>query len=335
VRHGDLNPQELFSISDITDDVMAREKGLRDRVKAQFEIIDSPLCPEMIIGPHCNNPYDCLFGKCWDGLPEHNVFTLYYGGGRSHELYRNGILDIRDITSGYKLSDKQQIQFDCVTRNEVYLDKAKVSKFLSSLDYPLYYLDFETINPALPLFDNSKPYQQIPFQYSLHVQTSPGTQPEHYWFLAEGQDDPRLALLESLYRIIGPEGSVISYNKSFEVRTLQEMAEIFCDYERWVDDVNSRMVDLMEPFRSFCYYNPFQKGSVSLKQVLTAVTGRSYEGMDIAEGGEASRRFLDITFGNVSPEEIPRTRESLLKYCGQDTEGMVWIVDELRRLVTA
>jgi hypothetical protein len=334
VRQGDLNPQELFSISDITDDVLAREKGLRGRVKAQFEIIDSPLCPEVNVGPHCNKPYDCLFDECWNGLPEHNVFTLYYGGSKSHELYRNGVLDICEIIPGYKLSDKQQIQFDCATGNDVHLDKAMVSKFLSSLDCPLYYLDFETINPAVPLFDNSKPYQQIPFQYSLHVQTRPGAQPEHYWFLAEGQDDPRLAVLKSLHKIIGPEGSVMSYNKSFEVRTLKQMAEIFSEYERWVDDINSRMVDLMEPFRSFSYYNPLQKGSVSLKQVLTAVTGRSYERMDIAEGGEASRRFLHITFGNASPEEISRTRESLLKYCGQDTEGMVWIVDELRRLVT-
>jgi hypothetical protein len=135
-----------------------------------------------------------------------------------------------------------------------------------------------------------------------------------------------------LHGVVGTEGSIVVYNQSFEQGVLQDLGTAFPAYGAWSEAVTSRLVDLIVPFRSFHYYHPLQKGSVSIKAVLPAVTGRGYEGMAIAEGAEASLRYLDITYGNVSPEERVRTREELLAYCGLDTEGMVKIIERLEEI---
>ncbi len=333
VKHGEILPEEFFVMQDISAEVAAVEETTRDTVRQLLTLMDSNICPEPAVSPNCETPYPCaLQPECWANVPENSVFTLYYAGKKAYELYDKDIRCITDIPPDYTLSDKQQIQFDCLSSGEPFIDTAKINDFLATLEYPLHYLDFETINPAVPLFDGTRPYQHLPFQYSLHIQPSPGASAQHSWYLAEGRQDPRPELLRQLRDSIGPEGSIIAYNKSFEERALREMAEVFPEYKEWVENVNSRMVDLIIPFRGFSYYHPAQKGSASLKKVLPAVTGKNYNELEIGEGGEASLRYLTVTFEDVPEEEQRQTYEALLTYCGLDTEGMVWIVDELRRL---
>jgi hypothetical protein len=329
VRNDEIDPQGLFIIQDITDETAAASEGIRYRINDMLAVISSPRCPKVAIGPHCSDPYDCALAECWEGLPEHSVFTLYFGGKKSHELYGQGILDIMDIPADYKLNDKQRIQYACVVSGQPYIDAVSIKQFLSSLQYPLYFLDFETINPAIPLFDGTRPYQNTPFQFSLHVQGTPSAEAQHYWHLADGPQDPRPELLLRLHHVIGNKGSVVVYNQSFEQGVLRDLGTAFPEYREWSEAVISRLVDLIVPFRNFHYYHPLQKGSASIKAVLPAITGRGYEGLAIAEGGEASSRYLDITYGVVSEEERLRTREELLAYCGLDTEGMVRIIKRL------
>jgi len=332
VRNGEIDPQGLFIIQDITDETIAASEGIRDRINDMLEVISSPVCPKVAIGPHCSDPYDCSLVECWEGLPEHSVFTLYYGGKKSHELYGQGVLGITDIPVSYKLNDKQRIQCACVVNGQPYVDAVLIKQFLSSLKYPLYFLDFETINPAVPLFNGTRPYQNTPFQFSLHVQATPDAEAQHYWHLADGPHDPRPELLIRLHELIGNEGSIVVYNQSFEQGVLRDLGTAFPEYREWSDAVISRLVDLIVPFRSFHYYHPTQKGSASIKAVLPAITGQGYEGLAIAEGGEASLRYLDITYGDVSQEERLRTRQELLAYCGLDTEGMVRIIKRLEEI---
>ena len=333
VKNGEIIPEQLFAIHDITEEVAVASIELEAKVAEMLKIIDSPVCLEMGIGPHCSDPYDCLMQtECWDGLPEHNVFTLYYGGKKSHELYTSGILTVSDIPAGFKLNDKQRIQCSCVASGQPYIDKESIRGFLDSLEYPLYYLDFETFSTAVPIFDGTRPYQNIPFQYSLHVKATPGGDVTHVEFLAGGNRDPRLELLESLSRAIGTNGQVVAYNKSFEARVLNELGDTFPAYASWTANVTSRLVDLIVPFRGFSYYHPSQMGSASLKKVLPAVTGLSYEGLPIGKGDDASLAFLSITFDDVSQEEVESVRSDLLIYCRLDTEGMVKIVEELAKL---
>jgi len=333
VRNGEINPEELFTLQDISDEVAAASEGIRNRIAHMLEVIGASMCPEVTIGPHCSDPYDCSLTDCWEGLPEHNVFTLYYGGKKSHELYRSGVLNITDIPRDYKLNDKQRIQCTCVASGTPYVDKDAVRQFLTGLEYPLYYLDFETFGTAIPLFDGTRPYQNIPFQFSLHTQESAGGEVKHFAFLAEGRHDPRPELLSSLTRLIGSSGSIIVYNKSFEQNVLNDLGHAFPEYAGWITSIISRLVDLIVPFRSFYYYHPSQKGRASLKSVLPAITGKGYDEMPIAKGDDASLAFLGITFEDVAAEEVARIREDLLAYCALDTEGMVRIIERLREMV--
>lgn len=332
VRHGEIDPRELFIVQDISDGVATASVGIRDRIAQMIQAAANPLCPEVAIGPQCSDPYQCALSECWEHLPEHNVFTLYFGGKKSHELYRSGVLEITDIPAGYKLNDKQSIQCACVRSGVPYVNRGAIRKFIDGLEYPLYYLDFETFGTAIPLFDGTRPYQNIPFQFSLHIQESQGTTPKHYEFLAEGRQDPRPALLGSLSKLIDSKGSVIAYNKSFEETVLKECGKMLPEYALFTDDVVGRLTDLIVPFRGFHYYHPSQKGSASLKKVLPALTGQGYDEMAISKGDDASLAFLRITFEDVSEAEVAEVRRQLLSYCKLDTEGMVKIIERLEQI---
>ncbi|MBD3249178.1 DUF2779 domain-containing protein, partial [Candidatus Woesearchaeota archaeon] len=178
------------------------------------------------------------------------------------------------------------------------------------------------------------PYQQIPFQYSLHVVDSPGSKPKHISFLAEGSKDPRKEFLSSLKEALGSKGDIIVYNQGFEKARLNELAELFPKEKKWVESIFERVVDLLIPFRNFHYYNPKQKGSASIKDVLPAITGKdSYKKLDINNGEDASLQFINMAFGDYTQQEKEETRENLEKYCALDTEAMIWIVDELREKI--
>jgi len=255
------------------------------------------------------------------------------GGKKSAALFDSGVELIKDIPPDYKLNDKQRIQIECEKSGKIHVNTKRINEFLSTLKEPLHYLDFETFGDAVPLYDGTKPYQQIPFQYSLHTVDSNGT--KHYSFLHDDADDPSLSFLKSLKESLGDAGTVIVYNQSFEQKILRALANKFPEYKDWVEIVIDRMVDLLVPFRNFDYYNPVQRGSASIKKVLPAITGKGYENMDIADGMTASFSYLDITFraDETTPEEIKKIREDLEQYCKLDTEGMIWIVDELKKLV--
>lgn len=334
VKNGEINPRELFNVEDITEPVEFKSLDIRDKISEMTGIINSSDCPEALIGACCSDPYECpLMDNCWAELPEHNVFTLYYGGKKSCELYDRGIVEIADIPKTCKLNDKQQIQLYCVSNDNVHIDKEGINEFLSGLKYPLYYLDFETFSTVIPLYDGTRPYQNIPFQFSLHIQDNPDGSLQHHWYLAEGNNDPRPGLLAALHKAIGDTGSIVAYNKAFEENVLKNLALSFHEYSEWIEGILPRFIDLLVPFRSFAYYHPSQHGSASIKKVLPAITGSGYEGMAIAKGDDASLAYLDIAFGNLSDEEKSQVRNNLLEYCGLDTEAMARIVEKLYRLI--
>lgn len=332
VRKGDIDPLKLFAIVDITDDVMLELSNVPDRIEDMQAVIKATECPEVSIGGHCSTPYECALAECWQGLPDHNVFTLYRGGKLCTDLYNQGIFSIQDIPSTCKLSAKQKIQFDCVKNNEAYTDRGDIKAFLSSLENPLYFLDFETIGTAIPLFDGTKPYQNIPFQFSLHYLPGDGSELKNYSYLADGPDDPRPSLLDNLRKYIENTGSIIAYNKSFEQSVLNDLSKAFPERQGWIEDVISRLVDLLTPFRNFDYYHPAQNGSASIKHVLPAITGNGYEGLTIAQGNDASLAYLTMTYGEMPEEEKAVVRDDLLKYCRLDTEGMVRILRRLKEI---
>ena len=330
VKQGDIDPQQLFVTKDVTDRLKGFADGLETRIAEMLTVIDSDECPETAIGRHCNDPYACLLQEeCWKHLPEHHVMTLYSGKKLGEDLMAQGILDISNIPEDIKLNDKQQIQKDCVICGQPHIDSGEIKNFLKGLKYPLYFMDFETFATAIPIYDGTSPYQNIPFQFSLHVITKPGAMVEHYEFLAEGKDDPRPAFLAQLKRNMGPKGGILVYYATFEKSRLKELAGAFLEYQEWVESINERIVDLNVPFKDFSYYHPQQLGSSSLKHVLPALTNLSYKDLEIGEGTTASLKFMEAAFGNISDAERQKIRIDLLTYCGLDTEAMVRIIKQL------
>jgi hypothetical protein len=332
VKDGEIDPKELFVLQDISEQVEESSTGIQDRINALLEIISAPQCPEVAIGKHCRNPYICSLSECWESVPMGSVFDLYSGGNKSLELFDNGIQVISDIPDEYKLSGIQQIQKECAITGNPHINRAGIADFLSTLQYPLHYLDFETISPAIPLFDGTRPYQTVPFQFSLHVVRDEFSQAEHYSFLASGTEDPRPMFLKELKKVVGDTGSIIVYNQGFEEGILKELAQAFHQYNDWVNRVCSRLVDLLFPFQKFHYYHTLQKGSASLKAVLPAITGKGYEDLAISNGQVASVSFLSATFGGMSEAERVKVMSDLEKYCGRDTEAMIWIIEKLNEL---
>jgi hypothetical protein len=333
VKCGEIDPNGLFSIADISLEVEEASSGIEQRISDMLNVMSQQECPETGIGNYCHKPYECfLVEKCWEFLPPNNIFELRGGKKNQFSLYEKGILSINDIPDTIALSKQQEIQKECVQTGNTHIQKGEIREFLDKLVYPLHYLDFETIGPAIPLYDGMRPYQNIPFQFSLHIEKNEGLELTHYAFLAEGTEDPRPQLLGELKELLGSKGSIIAYNSGFEEGVLRELAEAFPEYSDWFIGIRERIVDLLKPFSSFHYYHASQKDTASLKKVLPAVTGRSYEDMEIGEGMDASIAYEQVTYGDASEEERQKVREDLLKYCKLDTEGMIFIVEKLKEI---
>jgi len=329
IKNGKINPKELISQEEVTEKVNLID-DIEANIKIFQEVINMDLPPDVCISMQCNKPYDCPLKKeCWETLPKNNV--LHLTNWRVYwKLLEEGIEDIKDIPPGTKLTAKDEIIIESIKTNKPYISKEHIKHFLSSLNYPLFNFDFETFDTAVPLFDNSRPYQKIPFQYSLHIEQKDGSI-EHNEYLAEGNNDPRLALLEQMKVDLEGTGDIIVFNKSFEISVMKKLAENFPEHDGWLQKAISRIVDLTDVFRPFYYYNSSQKGSYSIKKVLPAVTGKSYSDLDIGNGANASMLYF---YSHIKPklENKEEIRENLLKYCCLDTEGMVWIIDALRKI---
>jgi hypothetical protein len=336
VRHGEIDPEEFFTLEDITPQTAELTRHVEEQVGEMFKTIRREQAPEIQIGRHCSKPYVCpLHDRCWSFLPEANVFTLYNDRSRKYKLLAQGIHHLKDIPADVKLTDNQSIQRATLLAGQPHIDCPAIAAFLRQLKYPVSYLDFETFDTAIPLFDETSPYQQVPFQFSLHVVRSENAKPEHCQFLAEGTADPRPEFMRQLRDALPETGSVVTYNASFETGRLKEGCELLPEFKPWFRKVTPRIVDLLLPFRGFRYYHPQQHGSASMKAVLPALTGKGYEHLAIQEGGAASREFLRVTHGQVTAAERRRVRQHLEEYCGLDTMGMVSILGELEKLAVS
>ncbi len=327
VKKGKIDFEELVLMEEVTNQVN-EITGFEEKVKEFIRVMNLPKYDEMHIGQNCNNPYECpLKSECWKNFPENNVLQLtnwrvYW------KLFDAGIYDIKDIPADTKLNEKDQTLIRSL-KESPQINKSEIKKFLDSLHYPLYHFDFETFDTAIPIYDKSRPYQKIPFQYSLHIEQKDGSI-EHKEFLATGKIDPRKELLKQMKKDLEGKGDIIVFNKSFEISVMRKLAEDFPANKKWLFQAMDRTVDLAEPFRLFHYYDKSQKGSYSIKKVLPAITGKSYNELEINNGGDASTLYFysHIIKKLDNKEEI---RANLIKYCGLDTEGMAWIINKLKK----
>nr|MBT6606832.1 DUF2779 domain-containing protein [archaeon] len=335
IKDGEIEPEELFVQAEINDKVEEYGKGIEERIKDFMEIIESKEEPKVKIGLHCSDPYDCsLMDECWKDVPEGSVFEFFrMFKKKCFELHDGGTVCLNEVPEDIKLNDKQQIQRRLAFDGGKHIDKPAIKNFLNNLKYPIYYLDFETINPAIPKFDGMKPYQRIPFQFSLHIQKEEGGECEHISFLADGTSDPRPKFMQALKDNLRDGGSILVYNQGFEKGVMNESAILLPEFREWYDEnILPRIKDLWDVFKDFSYYDPKQKGSTSIKYVLPVLSDLKYDDLDIKNGILASLEYERVTYGDVEDSERLKVREALEKYCELDTWAEVEIVKGLREI---
>lgn len=340
VYDGNLNLQQLFFISDVAEAVQSEISRIEPYLAKAEEVLSSDEEPDIDLGVYCQKPYVCSFWKyCSRDIPDESVFKLYrLATKKKFEYYRNGWITYRELLDNAPIKNEKQLrQIEFALEDKgTYTNKAEIALFLQQLSYPLYFLDFETIQPVIPEFIDTRPYAQIPFQYSLHYIESEGGELKHKEFLAESGADPRRAIAESLCADIPMNVCVTAYNKSFECTRIKELAETFPDLAEHLLNIRDNIVDLLVPFQSGYYYNRAMGGSFSIKSVLPALfpddPRLNYHNLEgVHNGGEAMTIFPKIK--DMPSEEQKAARHNLLKYCELDTYAMVKVWEKLREAI--
>jgi hypothetical protein len=213
--------------------------------------------------------------------------------------------------------------------------KEGIEAFLGQLSYPLYFLDFESFQSAIPPYDNTWPYEQIVFQYSLHYIERESGELKHVEYLGYPDEDPRRGLAEQLCRDIPMDVCTMAYNMGFEKGRIHELARLYPDLSELLMNIHDHIVDLMVPFRQKQYYGRAMQGSYSIKYVLPALSPDDpeldYHNLEgVHNGSEAMTIFPKIK--DMPPEEAQKARHNLLKYCELDTYAMVKVWEELKRV---
>ena len=326
----DYDLRQLFTIQDMGSAVGRLRNELPQLVSRQREVLSRPEPPDIPPGPQCENPVRCEFyDYCNPELPDDHVTMLPgISASRVGQLIEKSITSICDIPEDFPLSDRQRRACQCVKTQTPYFGKG-LRETIDQVRYPLFFMDFETFSPPIPRFAGMRPYDPIPFQWSVHTRRKPGGETTHDEFLAEDERDPRLSFLTSLIEVLGQEGNIVVYNQGFESKRLEELAGWFPGYADSIAMVQARLWDLLAIIRKHVYHPRF-RGSFSLKYVLPAlIPEMTYEGMDVSEGEEAGLAWEKIVRGEVSEKEKTQLQNALLEYCGQDTFAMVRLLDYL------
>lgn len=336
VKDGDINTQKLFTVESVYDRIQEVLPNIHNQVEKFKQVIEQDEIPEIDIGTHCFNPYACDFkGHCWKHIPDYSIFNISrLNTNRKFELYRQGIIKFEDIDlQNASLNSNQLLQITSELKDEIHIDKSNIQGFIKDLNYPLYFLDFETMATAIPIYDGSKPYQQLVFQYSLHIQDEKGhLEHKEYLAIPDVGIDPRKAFVEQLIKDCVDSGDILVYNISFERGKLNDLKELYPQYSKELEVIINKLKDLMVTFQKKWYYTPEMKGSYSIKAVLPALVPElSYEDLVIKEGGTASNTFTRMTLGKYNGDYAV-IKEALLEYCKLDTYAMVKILEKLKAI---
>lgn len=290
-----------------------------------------PEAPNIPAGRHCRNPFTCeFFDHCNPPIPEDHILRL----PRIHastvaKLVALGVQSIHDIPEDYPLTGRLRRACASVQMGQPWYSP-EIGDELRKLKYPLYFADFETVNPALPRFSGMRPYDQIPFQWSVHVQREPGATPEHFEFLATDRSDPRPSFVSALCDSLGERGSIVVYSQQFESQRLLDLASWLPEFSGRINKIQRRLWDLLPIVRDHVYHPAFA-GSYSLKSVLPAlVPEMSYAGMEVSDGKAAGLAWESLVRGGLDRDAHDRIKKALLDYCGQDTLALIRLVEILR-----
>lgn len=331
VRDGDIDPQTLFRLEDISGEVFARQSEVESVAGQLGYVLERKKEPDVSIGARCFAPFECDYrDHCWKHVPDYSVYNVFQKP-KAEEISKKHGVGLEKLPDDLRPGGVKALDVESYLDDKTIIDQDNIKGFLDQLQYPLYFLDYETVNEAIPLFDETRPYQQIPFQFSVHIQEAPGCELTHHEYLHKEQSDPREYFVERLVDLCGQNGSVIVYNQAFEIARNNELAAEFPEHATAIEGINARIIDLLVPFKKRWLYKPEQKSSASIKAVLPAFTDLSYDGLEIANGSDAMLQYGSFLKGELSSDDLPALWSALTEYCKQDTYAMKILLDVLIR----
>ncbi len=333
-----LDINQLFISNDITDKIIQNQEQVKENLKYFEEILNKKEEPDIDIGTQCFDPYECDgYEYCWikqrNLCEKDSVFNISrLNANKKFELYYKNIIDFKDIKDLSIFNENQQIQIKASLNKKIHINKENIKKFLNTLTYPIYHLDFETFMQAVPEFKGVKPYMQIPFQYSLHIDYKDKL--EHKEFLSECRIDPRYELAKNLINDIPKDTCVLAYNASFEKGVIRNLALIFPEFSEHLLNIEKNIKDLMLPFQNKDYYHYKMQGSYSIKKVLPALIPdmeKAYKDLELIHNGNEAMQSFEL-MQNMDQNTQVKYRKALLEYCKLDTLAMVKILKHLKEI---
>ncbi|TCF97843.1 hypothetical protein BZM26_28850 [Paraburkholderia strydomiana] len=331
VYRGDGDYRGLLTFVDVTQRIQSYKSGVESRV-ADFRVMLSGAEPDIQTGDHCGAPFECPFMHYCSAQepasPEHPVEILH--GNTARRLRADGYDDLLTVPAAAIPSASQLVIWRATRLNEVFYD-ASVKKELDALGYPRYFLDFETVSSPVPVWAKIRPYQQVPFQWSCHTESSPGIL-THQEFLDVSGNLPAEEFARSMLATLGSTGPIVVYNASFEASRIRELAQLAPEHSTELTALLERIVDLLPLVRKY-YYHPAMMGSYSIKAVVPTMCAElDYAELDgVADGSAAQRAWWDVADPACSERHARETRASLLRYCKADTLAMVAVLQFLAR----
>ena len=337
IKKGAVDPVGLSKVTDITNDVREIIEDTKHNIQSALEVINSPKMPDP--SPRFANmgslgDWIDIYKNLGKEVATYSIYNLFaVSSKRLGELEDLNITLIKDIPDDFKLTVKQQVQVTATKSGKRHIDKKLINDFIKTLTYPLYFLDYESAMSLVPLYDGNKPYQQLPFQYSLYTIEKPGSEPKHSEYLHRDSSHPVPALLKRLKEDIGSTGTVLVWYKNFETKRNMEMADMFPEFDEFLEDINSRVVDLMGPFSNGWFVDKDFFGSASIKNVLPVLVPElSYKELGVQEGASAQRLWMEVVIKKNPDIPSEKLFSDLVEYCKLDTLAMVRIWKVLQNL---
>jgi len=339
IRGDELDIYQLFAHEKITDEVLELQKEIPANLNKLRDVLkDVENEPDIDIGKHCKNPYDCdAIEYCWKqqrNIPDYSVFDIFQmnENPKSVKLYKEGVVTVEDIPDDMKLTANQQLKVDMWKAQKDIVNKEAIKEFIDTISYPIYHFDFETLNPAIPSFKGIKPYGKYPFQYSLHIEQENGSL-EHKEYLAKPGADPREEIAKLMVEQIPKDACVMAFNIGFEKGIIKSLANQFPIYKEHLMNIYDNFVDLAIPFQKGFYWKPQMQKHYGLKYALPAVVPEmknAYHELDgVHNGGDAMRMFEKLS-ETTDVNEYEKIKNALLEYCKLDTYAMVKILEKLK-----
>ncbi len=338
ILEDELDLRSFFIELDITESTLALESKLDKKFISLSDTLLKPT-PTTEIGSHCLQPHECEFKDyCWSEVPETSIFDLTrLATSKKVDLYLSGITESKQLPENYPLNEYQKIQVQAEKTNERFINEKAIKKFLKKLKFPLYFLDFEAVQPVFPLFKGDSPFEFLPVQFSLHYLKTKDGELQHKEFITENNDDPRLRFATELVNSIPENACILVYNAALEKKINKNLALRFPQMEEQFKRINRQFVDLIEPFNNKYIYDPKMKGKSSIKAILPVLIPemeKAYKSLNIKNGMMAMGAFFNL-FENIDKKEKNQIRQDLLDYCKLDTLAMVKIWQYLNNLFPA